>query len=101
MAINRRIMTRTLARQTGLTHNQVEDVLEKLIDLWKAELIAGGRIEMQGFMVLETVEIDRGKKGGILRSGERAPRFIRMVKVRVAKNVKLEINKYTRSEADE
>lgn len=101
MAINRRIMTRTLARQTGLTQPQVEDVLEKLIDLWKEELIAGGRIEMQGFMVLETVELDRGKKGGILRGGTRAPRFIRAVKVRVAKNVKLEINKHTRKESDE
>ena len=70
MTINRRIMTRTLARQTGLTQPQVEDLLEKLIDLWKEELIAGGRI-------------------------------IRMVKIRVAKNVKLEINKYTRPNTDE
>lgn len=96
MPINRRITTRTLSKQTGLTHQQVEDLFEKLLTLWKAELIAGGRIEIQNFLVIETVELDRGTKGGMLRSGTRAPRFIRRVQVRAAKSLKLAINHHTR-----
>lgn len=96
MSINRKITIRTVARQTGLTQREVEQCLDLILELWKEELIAGGRIEIEKFLVLETVELDRGDNGGLLRSGTTAPRFIRRVQVRAAKSLKVAINQHTR-----
>ncbi len=46
-------IVRTVGRQTGLRDADVSEVIEGLIDLLAAQLGAGGRIELQNFLVLE------------------------------------------------
>lgn len=65
----------------------VQLMLETLIDVWTEELVAGGRIELENFLVLETQTIDRGENAGTLTTGE-SPRIIRRVMLRVSKKLK-------------
>jgi nucleoid DNA-binding protein len=46
-------IVRTVGRQTGLRDADVSEVIESLINLLAAQLAAGGRIELQNFLVLE------------------------------------------------
>jgi len=70
----------------------VQDVIEALVDVWTEVLVAGGRIELQNFLVLETKTIDRGKQGGMLTSGE-APRYIQCLTIRASKRLKRQLQK--------
>lgn len=80
-------MVREIGRRTRLTNREVRLVLETLIDVWTEELVSGGRIELENFLVLETQTIDRGDNAGTLTTGE-APRIIRRVSLRVGKKLK-------------
>jgi len=53
-------------------------MLETLIDVWTQELVAGGRIELENFLVLETQTIDRGENARMLKIGD-APHNVRRV----------------------
>ncbi|CAG1013108.1 hypothetical protein ANRL4_04842 [Anaerolineae bacterium] len=66
-------------------------MFEALIEVWMEELSAGGRIEIQNFLVLEVREVDRGENAGQLLVGgklRRAPRKVRQVVVRVSKKLR-------------
>lgn len=66
-------------------------MLEALVEVWMEELAAGGRIEIQNFLVLEVREVDRGENAGqLLVSGKlrRAPRKVRQVVVRVSRRLR-------------
>ena len=91
MSLNKNKMVRDIGRRTRLKNREVQLVLEALIDVWTEELVAGGRIELENFLVLETKTIDRGEQRGTLASGE-APRIIRRVTMRVGKKLKQRIN---------
>lgn len=80
-------MVREISRRTGVTNREVEQVVEALVDVWREELVSGGRIEIANFMVLETKTIDRGANTGKLRSGD-TPRYVRRVVVRVSRRLK-------------
>jgi nucleoid DNA-binding protein len=84
------LMVREIGRRTRLKNRDVQLVLETLIDMWKEELVAGGKIELENFIVLETKIIDRGKQSGTLTTGE-APRIIRRVTLRVSKKLRREL----------
>lgn len=87
VSLNKKKMVREIGRRTRLKNRDVQLVLETLIDVWTEELVAGGRIELENFLVLETQTIDRGEQRGMLTSGE-APRIIRRVTLRVSKRLK-------------
>ena len=87
MSLNKNKMVREIGRRTRLKNHDVQLVLETLVDVWTEELVAGGRIELENFLVLETQTIDRGEQRGTLISGE-APRIIRRVTLRVSKRFK-------------
>jgi nucleoid DNA-binding protein len=91
MTLNKQKMVREIGRRTRLKNREVQLVLETLVDVWTEQLVAGGRIELQNFLVLETKIIDRGEQRGKLISGE-APRFIRRVTMRLSKKMKHVIN---------
>jgi nucleoid DNA-binding protein len=71
-------------------NRDVQAMLEALVDVWTEELVAGGRIEIENFLVLETQTIDRGENAGTL-TGEHAPRYVRRVIVRGSKRLKREL----------
>lgn len=87
ISLNKNRMVREIGRRTRLKNRDVQLMLETLIDVWTEELVAGGRIELENFIVLETKTIDRGENTGILTTGE-APRNIRRVSLRVSKKLK-------------
>ena len=87
MSLNKNKMVREIGRRTRPKNRDVQLMLEALIDVWTEELVAGGRIELENFIVLETQTIDRGEQSGTLISGE-APRIIRRVTLRVSKRLK-------------
>lgn len=87
MSLNKNKMVREIGRRTRLKNGDVQLMLETLIDVWTEELVAGGRIELENFLVLETQTIDRGENSGALTSGE-APRIIRRVSLRMSKQLR-------------
>lgn len=91
MTLNKNKMVREVGRRTRLQNRDVQLVLETLVDVWTEELIAGGRIELENFLVLETQTIDRGENAGTLKSGD-APRYLRQVTLRVSKQLKNRLN---------
>ena len=92
MSLNKNKMVREIGRHTRLKNRDVQLMLETLIDVWAEELVAGSKIELENFLVLETQTIDRGEHSGTLTSGD-APRTIRRVVVRVSKKLKASLNK--------
>ena len=87
MSLNKNKMVREIGQRTRLKNRDVQLMLETLIDVWTEELVAGGRIELENFLVLETQTIDRGENSGTLTSGE-APRIIRRVSLRMSKQLR-------------
>jgi len=53
MSLNKQKMVREIGRRTRLKNRDVQAVIESLIDVWTEELVIGGRIELEGFCVLE------------------------------------------------
>ena len=90
MTLNKNKMVREIGRRTRLKNRDVQLVLETLVDVWTEELIAGGRIELENFLVLETQTIDRGEQRGTLTTGE-APRIIRRVVMRMSKKLRCQL----------
>lgn len=87
MTLTKNKMVREIGRRTRLKNRDVQVMLETLIEVWTEELVAGGKIELENFLVLETQTIDRGENAGALTSGE-APRSISRVTLRVSKKLK-------------
>jgi nucleoid DNA-binding protein len=87
VTLNKNKMIREIGRRTRLKNREVQLVLETLIDVWTEELVAGGKVELENFLVLETQTIDRGEQRGTLTTGE-APRIIRRVTLRVSKKLR-------------
>lgn len=91
MTLNRNRMVREIGRRTRLKNRDVHLMLEALIDVWTEELVAGGRIELENFLILETQTIDRGENTGTI-GGEDAPRYVRRVVVRGSKKLKTSLS---------
>ncbi len=49
-----------IGRRTRLTNHEVQVVLETLFEVWSEALIAGEKIEIEHFLVLEVKTIRRG-----------------------------------------
>ena len=69
-----------VGRRTRFTNREVRLMLETLVEVWTEELVAGGKIEIENFLVLETKVIDRGENVH--------PRIIRRVTLRASKTLR-------------
>ncbi|MDX1994627.1 MAG: HU family DNA-binding protein [bacterium] len=87
MTLTKNKMIQKIGQRTRLKNRDVQMMLEALVDVWTEELVAGGRIELENFLVLETQTIDRGEQRGTLATGE-PPRFIQQITLRVSKQLK-------------
>lgn len=90
MTLTKNKMIREIGRRTRLRNRDVQKMLETLIDVWTEELVSGGRIEIENFLLLEVREIDRGENAGTLVSGK-AKRTIRLVTLRMSKRLKTSV----------
>jgi nucleoid DNA-binding protein len=91
MTLTKKKMISEIGRRTRLKNRDVQAMLEALVEVWTGELVNGGRIELEKFMVLEVKEIDRGfEPGDLIREGQlySAPRYIHKVVLRVSKKLK-------------
>lgn len=91
MTLSKNKMVREIGQRTRLKNCDVRLMLEALIDVWTESLIAGERIELENFFVLEMQIIDRGESSGAL-SGKPAPRHIRRLTLRTSKRLKQNLN---------
>jgi len=86
MSLNKKTMVREIGRRTRLSNRDVERVIETLIDVWTEELVRGGRIEIEHFVVLEMQVVDRYRNNPFLRQ------TFRQIKLRVSKALKAKLN---------
>lgn len=90
MTLTKNKMVREIGRRTRLRNRDVQLVLEALVEVWTDELVVGGKIELENFLVLEVQTIDRGEQRGLLGSAE-VPRHIQRVSLRVSKRMKTKL----------
>lgn len=86
MSLNRKKMVREIGRRTRLNNRDVERVIETLVEVWTEELVSGGRIELEHFMVLETQMVERCRDNPVLR------RTFRQVKLRPSQALRDKLN---------
>lgn len=79
MSLNKKTMVREIGRRTRLSNRDVERVIETLVEVWTEELVRGGRIEIEHFMVLEMQIVERYRDNPFLRTK------FRQVKLRASK----------------
>lgn len=91
MTLTKKKMISEIGRHTRLKNRDVQMMLETLVEVWTEELVSGGRIELENFLVLETQTVDRGENTGALIGGD-APRSIRRVTLRASKKLKAQLN---------
>jgi len=87
MTLTKNKMVAEIGRRTRLKNREVQLMLEALVEVWTEELVSGGRIELENFIVLETQTIDRGENTGNLK-GRNAPRYICRVIVKGSKKLR-------------
>lgn len=101
MTLTKNKMIREIGRRTRLKNRDIQMMLEALVEIWTEELVSGGRIELENFMVFETQTIDRGSQPGELRNGvttSPAPRVIQRLVIRVSKRLRRQLNNHNPNE---
>ena len=86
MSLNKKTMVREIGRRTRLSNRDVERVIEALVEVWTEELVSGGRIEIEHFMVLEMQLVERYRNNPFLRTK------FRQVKLRASKALREKLN---------
>ena len=59
MTMNRKATIREIGRRTRLKNRDVQLMLETLIEVWTEELVNGGRVEIEKFIVIDVQTIER------------------------------------------
>jgi nucleoid DNA-binding protein len=89
MSLNKKTMVREIGRRTRLSNRDVERVIETLVEVWTEELVSGGRIEIEHFMVLEMRIVERYRNNPFLRAN------FRQIKLRASKALREKLNEVT------
>lgn len=91
MTLTKNKMVSEVGRRTRQKNRDIQVMLETLFEVWSEELARKGRIELEGFLVLEVQQIDRGENTGQLLTGgqlKHAPRIIQRLVVRPSKRLR-------------
>lgn len=59
MTITKNATVREIGRRTRLKNRDVRRMLETLVEVWTEELISGGRVELENFIVIDVQTIER------------------------------------------
>jgi len=86
MSLNKKKMVREIGRRTRMSNRDVQRVIETLVEVWTEELVSGGRIELEHFVVLEMQVVERYRNNPFLR------RTFRQVKLRASKALREKLN---------
>jgi nucleoid DNA-binding protein len=82
MTLTKNKMVSEVGRRTRLKNRDVQAMLEALIEVWTEELVNGGRIELENFIVIETQTIQQAANRLL------PARRFRQITVRVSKELK-------------
>lgn len=58
MSLNRKTTVQAIGRRTRLKNRDVQLMLETLVEIWTEELVNGGRIELEHFIVIQVQTIE-------------------------------------------
>jgi len=86
MTMTKNATVQEIGRRTRLKNRDVQLMLETLIEVWAEELVAGGRVEVEHFMVLDVQTIERAANRLIPK------RRFRQIKVRASKTLRQRVN---------
>lgn len=59
MTLTKNTMIKEIGRRTRLKNRDVQLMLETLVEVWTEEMVSGGRIELEHFIVIEVQTIQR------------------------------------------
>ncbi len=85
MTLTKNKMVREVGRRTRLKNGDVQAMLEALIEVWAEELVSGGRVELERFMVLEVDIVTQSNASGLQCSPASAHSPYRRVRLRASK----------------
>lgn len=86
MSLNKQKMIREIGRRTRLPNRDVQRVIETLVEVWTEELVSGGRIELERFIVIDVQTIERAANRLLER------RAFRQITVRASKVLRERMN---------
>jgi nucleoid DNA-binding protein len=85
-------MVSEIGRRTRLKNRDVQAMLEALVEVWTEELVNGGRIELEDFMVLEVVVVAQPDTSQLKRIRATPRLGYRRVRLRTSKYLKRRLN---------
>lgn len=88
MTLTKKKMVREIGRRTRLTNREVKEVVETLIDVWTETLVAGERIEIQNFIVLEVKEVERNNTSYLNSNIPQTRGIFRLIVLRSSKRLR-------------
>jgi len=86
MTMTKNSTVQEIGRRTRLKNRDVQLMLETLIEVWTEELVSGGRIEIEHFIVLDVQTIDRAANRLLPK------RCFRRITVRASKALRKKLN---------
>lgn len=88
MSLNKQKMVREIGRRTRLTNRDVQRVIETLVEVWTEELVSGGRIELEQFLVIDVRTITQAT------NRLESERYFRRITVRTSKALRDLLNRH-------
>jgi nucleoid DNA-binding protein len=79
VSLNKQKMVREIGRRTRLSNRDVQIVIESLVEVWREELVAGGRIELEKFITLRTLYANSDPAGSKRRIVFHASEYLKQV----------------------
>ncbi len=87
MTLTKNMTVQEIGRRTRLKNRDVQLVLETLTEVWTEELVKGGRIELEHFIVIDVRTIERAANKLLPK------RRFRQITVRASKTLRERLNK--------
>jgi len=87
MTMTKNATVQEIGQRTRLKNRDVRLVLETLIEVWTEELVKGGRVELEHFLVIDVQTIERPTNKLVPK------RRFRQITVRASKALRERLNK--------
>lgn len=87
MTLTKNMTVQEIGRRTRLKNRDVQLALETLTEVWTEELVKGGRIELEHFIVIDVRTIERAANKLLPK------RRFRQITVRASKTLRERLNK--------
>jgi nucleoid DNA-binding protein len=89
MTMTKKTTVHEIGRRTRLKNRDVQLMLETLVEVWTEELVNGGRVELEHFIVIDVQTIERTANRLLSK------RRFRQITVRASKALRDRLNEQT------